>query len=155
MSIWAKVSSQTKTGYLLPMVTHGPFGDADDGHGEADPSSQLGNGASSLRSFLGKAEACNPVKDDENSGKGKRGRSPAMEATSKASARVEYSMARKAFLDEAQKKGSSFKKANAAWLSCPSRAALLAAMPLAELKRRRFIPKEANQNLFAVAALGG
>ena len=132
--------------------------DADDG--EPETSSQHGHEASSFRNFLVKAgaRACNRKVSAGACKNGKRGRKRGQSLASKATSRgAEYSAARKAFLADAQKNGSTFKKANADWLACPSRAALLAAMPLAELKRRRFIPKEGSHNPFAVAvaALGG
>ena len=60
-----------------------------------------------------------------------------------------------AFLKAARQDGASGKEAQAKWVASAERAALLADLPLPELKRRRFVAKSCTANPFSKANLGG
>ena len=60
-----------------------------------------------------------------------------------------YAQKRKAFIDGLRNNGHSFEIANTTWNFSQDKRKLLAGVSLAELKRRRFLPKEATENPWA------
>ena len=131
------------------------FDDEDLAAEEDDRGASLQAASGSLREFLGRARkprVCKASKKRKGSAASRKKR-----AATKGVRGSDYSGQRQAFLDASKKDGLTSKQANAAWLTSPDRASLLATMSLSELKRRRFVPKGSTGNPFAVcvADLGG
>ena len=61
----------------------------------------------------------------------------------------EYSQTRKAFIDKLRSDGISFSIAASAWNVSKQKRELLSGLSVSELKRRRFLPKEAEANPWA------
>lgn len=57
-----------------------------------------------------------------------------------------YSILRKKFIDEARETGLSFTDANKKWNSSAEKCRLLSTLSLPELKRRRFVSKDCQEN---------
>ena len=58
----------------------------------------------------------------------------------------EYKKARDEFIDNRKQDGDTYKEACAAWDTCSIKKRLLGTLPLAELKRRKFVGKDATSN---------
>ena len=68
----------------------------------------------------------------------------------------DFSKRAKQFRENAKAQGHAPRKAREMWITSEERASILKDVPLQELKRRKFVPKECTENPFVrTAALGG
>ena len=118
---------------------------------EDEGSEELGSGADQARRLK---VAKKPMKKVSKAQKGKRPKAksepkkPVKSSCFGAYEAGKYSSERDSFLGKLRKMGLSYQQANSQWMNSSRKKALLRDMPLPELKRRRFVGKDATSNPF-------